>query len=236
MSTMISVAKLHLNKRVMTFGVPLAIIAMVALISALISLLILRAGGVPGSAEWVAGSRLNFGMAYGLAGFLGYMGVQSVATTFPFALTLGATRRDFTAGTLLWAVLISAYVAVAMCLLLLLELATGHWFSDFYIFDVALLGSGNPAVLLLAVFLGTLAVLTLGGVFGASWLRFGPRGPQILGIGLLLVIAAVLLVIMPSIGEIVAAFEAWWLVIAAAVIIPVSALGTWLLLRSASVR
>ena len=87
----ISTARLHFNKRETTLVVPLYITGLVALVSVLISLLYWRAGSLPGTDGWIEGSQANPGIAYSLAGFLGYLGVQSVATTFPFALTLGET-------------------------------------------------------------------------------------------------------------------------------------------------
>lgn len=233
---MIANTKLHLNKREATFGVPLYITAMVAVISVLISLVFWRAGSLPGTEGWIQGSQSNPGILYALAGFLVYLGVQSVATTFPFALTLGATRRGFTAGTLLWNVIVSAYLALVFAALALIEIATDHWFAGFYIFDIYVLGAGDLSLLLPIVFLGVLSMLTIGGVFGASWMRFGALGPQLIAVAVAVVLVGTLIVIMPSAAEIIAAFQLWWLAVAAGIVIIASAIGTWLLLRSAIVR
>jgi hypothetical protein len=236
MSTMISTTKLHFNKREVTFGVPLYITGLVAVVSVLISFLFWRAGSLPGTDGWVQGSRSNPGIAYSLAGFLVYLGVQSVATTFPFALTLGATRRAFAAGTFLWAVAVSAYLAVVFAVLTTIEIATDHWFSDFYIFDVYVLGAGDLGLVLPTVFFGVLSMLTIGGVFGAAWLRFGARGPQTVGVSVGVVLAVALIIVIPSAADILAEFQPWWLAIAATIVVALSSAGTWRLLRSASVR
>lgn len=236
MSMTISTTKLHLNKREATFGVPLYITAVVAVISVLISFLFWRSGSVPGTPAWVQGSQSNPGIAYALAGFLGYLGVQSVATTFPFALTLGATRRGFVGGTFLWGVAASAYMTLVFAVLTMVEIATDHWFSGFYIFDIYVLGAGDLSVLIPIVFLGVLSVLTVGGVFGASWIRFGAKGPQFVGIGVAVVLALALILVLPAVGDLLAAFQLWWLAVAAACAIALSCVGTWLLLRSATVR
>lgn len=236
MSAILPTTKLHLNKREVTFLVPLYIIAMVAVVSILISLLFWRSGSTPGTADWIQGSQFNPGMAYSLPGFLVYLGVQSIATTFPFALTLGTTRRSFVGGTLVWSIITSAYLAVPFALLTLLELATNHWFVGFYVFDIHVLGAGNLGLLLPIVFLGTLSMLTLGGVFGASWIRFGTRGPQLIGTGVAVVIIAALIIVIPSASDILAAFKLWWLAIAAVIVIALSSLGTWEMLRTAIVR
>lgn len=236
MNTTISTIKLHFNKRETTFLVPLYITATVAVISVLIALLFWRGGSIPGTAEWIQNSQSNPGILYALAGFLVYLGVQSVATTFPFALTLGATRRGFTAGTLLWSVSLSAYLTLVFAVLTLIEIATDHWFVGFYIFDIYLLGAGDLGRLLPMVFLGVLSLLTIGGVFGASWLRFGTRGPQLIAVGVVIVLVVAVIVILPAAAQIIADFQLWWLAVVAGAAIAVSSIGTWLLLRSAIVR
>ncbi|WP_169166642.1 hypothetical protein [Cellulomonas taurus] len=236
MTDTLAATRLHLNKREMTFVVPLGITGLVALISVLIMVLLIRAGQTPGTDAWVEGARSNGGMLWGLCGFIGYMGVQSVATTFPFALTLGATRRHFVFGTVLWWAITSAYLAAIFTVLLAIELATGHWFADFYIFDVFLLGSGSLAKIAVIVFLGSMSIYSLGGVFAASWVRFRNRGPIVLGTALVLAVLVVLILAVPSFRSIVEAFRAWWLIVAAVAVIAGSSIGTWAFLRGSSVR
>jgi len=236
MSAVVSTVRLHLNQRTTSFLVPLYITGMVAVISILISLIFWRAGSEPRSEGWIMGSQSNPGIIYGLAGFLIYLGVASVSTTFPFALTLGATRRAFTAGTLLWNATMAVYLAAVFAVLLALELLTDHWFVGFYIFDIHALGAGDFGRLFVVVTLGVLTALTLGGVFGASWVRFGARGPQFIAIGVVLAIALVLIILIPQAATILQSFEDWWLAVAAGIVIVIAAAGTWLLLRPASVR
>jgi hypothetical protein len=236
MKAIASTVKLHLNLREYTFVVPLSITGMVAAISVLISLIFMRSGSVPGSAEWIYGSQANPGILYALAGFLVYMGVASVATTFPFALSLGATRRAFVAGTLVWYAITAAYIAVILAVLAAIEVATGHWFAGFYIFDVNVLGAGDTGRLLTIVFLGVLSALTIGGVFGAAWIRFAARGPQLIAVGVVLTLAILTIVIVPEAAAVFAAFRLWWLAVVAGVVIVLAATGSWLLLRPAIVR
>ena len=236
MTALLATTRLHVNKREISFLVPLYITGTVAVLSVLLSLLFVRSGSVPGSAEWITGSRENPAMIYALPGFLVYLGIQSVATTFPFALTLGSTRKSFVSGTLLWAIITSTYLTIVFAVLTMIEIATGHWFAGFYVFDVNVLGAGNLAHLVPIVFLTSLSMLTIGGVFGASWVRFGARGPQLLGTGLTVVIIVALIIIMPAAPTLLAGFEMWWLAVAAAVVIALASIGTWLMLRSAIVR
>lgn len=236
MSSAISTLKLHVNKREVTFVVPLYITALVVIVSLLISFIFFRIGSTPGSPEWVENSRNNMGMVWALAGFLVYLGVQSVATTFPFALTLGSTRKAFTTGTFLWMAVTSAYLSALYAALLMLEKLTNQWFGSTYIFDVYVLGGGHFGRLLAIVFLGSLSMMVIGGAFGAVWVRFGTKGPVALGVGLTLVLLLAFALVIPSLGEIFAAFELWWLAIAAGIAIVLSWIGTWLPLRTATVR
>lgn len=236
MNAVISAVKLHLNQRRSTFLVPLWIAAVVGIISVIIALIFWRGGSQPGSPDWVQSSQSNPGVIYALGGFLVYFGVASVATTYPFALTLGSTRRAFVAGTLIWQAIVAAYVAVVFLILSLIELATNHWFIGFYVFDIYALGAGDPRRLLPIMFLGVLDFLAIGAVFAAAWVRFGLRGPQVLGLGLIVAIGIGIAIVVPDIASIAAAFQLWWLALAAGVIVVLASLGTWLFLRSAVIR
>ena len=236
MSAVISAVQLHLNRRRAIFLVPLWIAAVVGIISVIIALIFWRGGSQPGTADWIHSSQSNPGIVYALGGFLTYLGVSSVASTYQFALTLGSTRRAFVVGTLLWQAFIAAYVAVVFLVLCLIEIATHHWFLGFYAFDIYVLGAGNPWRLLAIVFLGVLSFLAIGAVFAAAWVRFGLRGPQLLALGLVVVLGLGIAIVVPDFGAIVAAFQLWWLAITAGVIIALASLGTWLFLRSAVIR
>ncbi|GAB2818649.1 hypothetical protein GCM10027022_05870 [Alpinimonas psychrophila] len=236
MSAVVSTVRLHLNRRAATFIVPLTIAGTVALISVLIALIFWRSGSQPGSEGWIYGSQSNPGIVYALLGFLGYLGVSTVATTFPFALTLGATRRAFVAGTLIWDAMMAAYIAVIFAILTAIEIATNHWFVGFYIFDIYVLGGADMPRLLLIVFLGVLTTLTIGGVFAAGWVRFGALGPQLIAVGVVLALAIAAITLVPQAAAIATAFQLWWLAAASVTVIILAAIGTWLLLRPAIVR
>jgi hypothetical protein len=86
------------------------------------------------------------------------------------------------------------------------------------------------------VFLGVLGCLTVGGVFAAAWERFGVRGPQAIAVGLVLALAITAIIVVPDLPAIVAAFQLWWLAVAAGALSLLAAVGTGLLLRSAVIR
>lgn len=237
MNRIVKVSRLHLNKWDTFVLVPVIILGIVMVVSIIIALAIQRSMGLePSSPEYIEGARWNQSIMWALPGFLVYYGVQAVATTYPFGLALGATRRDFILGTFLANALQSAYVAALMLVLLGLEIVTGHWFFGVYVLDVNLVGAGNPFVLGAAAFVGTLFCLTVGGVFGAVWVRFGPKGPAVMGLAIGLVLALTLLIIAPRLGEIFAAMTGGILALGAAVATAIALVGTWFAMRRASVR
>ena len=231
-----NVTKLQLNKPMVAFGVPLFVVLATSLISVLIVIAIQRAGGDPQSAEYIEGARWNQSLLWALPGFLVYFGVQAVSTTFPLALVLGATRRSFVLGTALSNLLQSVYITVLMLILLGLEKATNHWGMGIYVFDVVLIGDGKPVAFGLTLLIGTFLMLTIGGFFGSVWVRFGPKGPVLLGVGLGLLLAVSIVIIAPYFGEIFVHVTRTRVAIGATLAALIMVLATWGTMRRASVR
>ena len=236
MNRVLNVTRLQLNKRDVSFIVPPSIVGLVLVISAIIAIALQRAGLDPNNPDYAAGARNNLGVVWSLPGFLVYYGVQAVSTTFPFAMALGATRRSYVLGTALANVLTSVYVTVILAVLLLIELATGHWWLDIYVLDNHALGAGDVWRLIPTAFLGVLFCTTIGGLFAAIWVRYGNKGPAIFGLALGLLLAVLVLALVPYAREIFEGFSAAKLAGAAAALIVVSLLGTWLAMRRTAVR
>lgn len=237
MNRILKVTRLHLNKLSTYASVPPIILAFVLVVTVIIQVAIQRGTGAdPLSPEYIEGARWNQAILWSLPGFLVYYGVQAVSTTYPFALALGTTRRNFILGTMLANALQALYITVLMLVLLWLELATNHWFIGVYVLDVHLTGSGDPLILGVSSFLGVLFCLTIGGLFAAVWVRFGNKGPALMGIGLGLVLAVTLLILAPNLGEIFASLTGGGVALGVIVVILVSLVGTWFAMRRASVR
>lgn len=236
MNSILKVTKLHLNKPAVMFGVPAQIITIVLIVTALIAFILQRAGLDPSAADYAEGARWNQGMIWSLPGFLIYYGVQAVSTTYPFALALGATRRAHVLGTALANVVLSLFVAAFMLVLLGLELATNHWFFGVYALDVYMLGAGNPLVLAVTAFMLTFVSTSLGGLFGAVWVRYGSKGPTVVALGLGLIVLVLVLIFVPQLGAIIAAITRPILVAVGAGFVALTLLGTWWVMRRASVR
>lgn len=231
------VTRLQFNVPSNTVVTPPAILALVLAVSIVVSLIVQRASGVSATDPgYVSDMQWNAGVIWSLPGFLIYLGVQSVATQFPFALALGCTRRSFALGTLLSHLVISIYLAALGAIGLGIEILTGHWFSGVYMFDTRALGGGSAGILMLTLFLVALVSLSVGGAFGAVWGRFGARGPLVVAIVLALALALGVLASVPAWPWIGAHFARWWLLAAAMIVSGLAVLGELLCLRRTSVR
>jgi hypothetical protein len=229
----LAVARLHATRRNLTFAAPAFCVLVTAAISLIVYLVLIRTGATnsPGyDPQW------NMAMAYALPGFFGYLGTTMVATSFPFALALGATRRAFVAGTLLTYLMIAAYTAAMFTVMLGLERATGHWFAGIHVFDTHVLGGGDPLRCAAIGFLGSLTVFAISAAFASAWTRFRGKGPAGIGLGIVLVLGMTAVAIGPRLGQVFAGFRLWWLAVAAVVVIAVALGGMYLFLRRASVR
>jgi len=211
-------------------AIPAGILVAVVIVMIGVTVAVVRAGGSGADLDY------NGSVVWSLGGFIVATGVQAVSATFPLALALGSTRRTFTVGLLATSALQAALLTLASLVLLGLELATGGWFVGARVLSDSTLGGGNPLALIAVVYLSALSALAVGGLFGASWVRFGPRGPMLLGVAIAAVALLAVLILVPEIGAIARSFEAWWLAIAAVAVIAVSTLGEYLLLRRANVR
>lgn len=235
-ATPISITRLHLTKRMYVFGVPSLILGIVIVVSLLIALGMSRFGIDISSAEHLENMRYNSGVLWSLPGFLIYLGVQAVSTTFPFGMSLGTTRRAYSIGTALYFALQSAYIAAVAMVLYGLELATGHWFLNSPVFDVWALGAGGVFPVGATMFTLAFFSLTLGGLFGALYVKAGSRGPLIFAVCLGIAILVTLVILAPHLGAIAAALNRWS-VLAAALGLSVAAVaGEYVALRGASVR
>lgn len=226
------VLRLHFAQRSTLLLTPPGIMALVFVITAIIAFVFFRTGSVPGSDLWVESSRNNGAVFWALPGFFGWLGVQTVALTFPLALSLGSTRRTFVLGTVLTHVTLAAYVTLMLLVILGLEVLTNHWFVGLYVADVNILGAGNPGVLAIAAFLGTLTVLSVGGAFAAAWVRFGAIGPTALAVGTVLSLGLLVILLVPAF----ASFQLWWLTVAGVTAIVLALGAQYLFLRTSSVR
>lgn len=236
MSRPTSILKLHLTKRMYVFGVPAVILGVVIVITMLIAVGLSRFGVDTTSADYLEGIRYNSGVLWSLPGFLIYLGVQAVSTTFPFGMSLGTTRRAYSVGTALYFALQAAYISHLSVVLYYLEVATGHWFLNAYALDVAALGGPNILAVAATVFTLAFSALSIGGLFGALYVKAGARGPLVLAIILALTLVIALVILAPQLPSIVAALTRWSVLAIALALSLAAVVGEYLSLRTATVR
>jgi hypothetical protein len=210
--------------------IPLGILVGVVIVMSVVTALIVQGGGSAADLEY------NGAVIWSLFGFIVALGVQAVSVSFPLALALGSTRRTFTLGTLASALGEALALTAAALLLLGLEALTGGWFVGAHVLSDATLGGGNPLVLVAVMVGGMLTALTVGGLYGAAWVRFGFIGPLGLGIATALLVLIVLITFLPAAALVVQALGVWTWALAGAVLIIVSVAGQYVLLRRATVR
>lgn len=231
-----AVVRMHFNRRFSALAMP-PILNVGIVVLMVVVVLTMKAAGVPtASQDVVDGLRSNAGIVSSLAAFLIYLGVQAATSCFAFATSLGTTRHDYVLGTGLYFLLQTAYVSAILSVLLALELATGHWFIGAHALDVNLLGNGNWSAFLPVVLAGTLATQAIGAMFGASWLRFGNRGPLLISAVMVLMLAASILIVVPNWATVVAEASFVWAALVLFVVGAVALVATGAFLRRTTVR
>ncbi|WP_203567683.1 hypothetical protein [Aestuariimicrobium ganziense] len=236
MNRVLSVTRMHLGRRVASFVFPLGLALGVVLAMVLIVAAIRLAGVDTMSEGFARGTASNGGIVWTLVGFSTALGVQAATACFALATALGTTRRDYVLGTAAYFAIQGLAMTAMLSVLLVIERATEHWFLGARTLDVVMLGSGDWGRFLPTVFLGSLAALALGALLGASWLRFGNRGPAVISGIVVLAAAIALVIIVPRLDAIVAAAQFSWVPIGLAVVTLVAFGGAAVFLRRTSVR
>ena len=73
-------------------------------------------------------------------------------------------------------------------------------------------------------------------MFGASWLRFGSRGPLLISAVLVMLLVGAILIAIPRWASVAAAFSLYWVALALVLLGALSLLATGGFLRRTSVR
>ena len=86
------------------------------------------------------------------------------------------------------------------------------------------------------MFIGTFACLSIGGAFGAVWVRWGSKGPTLLAIGIGLILVLLLLLLVPYFAEIVAGITRPRVALFGIAVSVLAVIATWGWMRRTSVR
>ncbi|MFD4292766.1 ABC transporter permease [Rhodococcus sp. NPDC058505] len=141
------------------------------------------------------------GSVTALAGFAIAFYVQALTQSFPFALGLSVTRREFYTATTLMAVAQSAIFAVAVWALSLVEAATDGWGVHMRMFGITRYFTDSPLVQLLCLFSILLLSTGVAMLAGAIYQRWRTTG---------LLAAGVALLVTLGLAAIVITWAEWW--------------------------
>ncbi|GAA3709801.1 hypothetical protein GCM10022377_24330 [Zhihengliuella alba] len=229
------IVRLHFVDRSRMIDGPLLIMGGVVVVVVLVMVLLVSFTDVP-RAELSEGFRYNQAAIWCLSGYFMNIGVMAYARTMPYAMGLGATRRQYFWGTTVALALEALVIAVMMVVFLFLERLTGHWFTGARMFDTYLTGNGDYGSLFAIGFGLSAAMLFLGSLFAALWMRWGGKGVVACIAGTVLVLLGLVALVLSLEIDVVAWFVPFGFWKVAAVLLgisAVSALGSWLVLRRA---
>lgn len=116
------------------------------------------------------------GAVTALLGFVVAFYLQAMNQSFPFALGLSVTRREFYRATLVMALAQSAVFAVALQILAVVESATGGWGVHMRMFGLARYFTDSLAVELLSLFAILLLTTGIAMLAGAIYQRWRTTG------------------------------------------------------------
>ncbi|MDQ4119255.1 MAG: hypothetical protein M3235_20190 [Actinomycetota bacterium] len=127
--------------------------------------------------------------------------LQTMTQTFPFALSLGITRRSFYLGAGLVLLAETLLHSVLLTVLLAVEQATGGWGLDLRFFGVGFLVQSGPVAQVAAYGAPLLALGLLGMMIGTLFKRWGQIGLYAAGIGTTLVLGGLVALVT---------WQQWW--------------------------
>jgi hypothetical protein len=188
MTTYLNVARYHLVQRLNYLVLPWAILAFVFGVDVLI-LAMTPAGD--SAHRYVGGLGSIFILTF-------ILGLQSVARSLPFGLTLGLSRRSYYVGTALLAGALSAVAATVIAVGQAVERATGGWGLSMGFFRVPYILNGSWYLTWLTSFVALTLLFVYGMWFGLVYRRWNLLGlvaflaaqVSVLVIGALLVTSA----------------------------------------------
>jgi hypothetical protein len=173
------VCRFHLLQRMNYFVLPLAILAFGFLVDVVV-LKLTPAGHSPD--RWVGG----LGAIYVLVFVLG---VQSVARSLPYALSLGITRRAYYVGTALLAAAFGGTYGLLIALGQVIERATDGWGFKMAFFRVPYILDGSWYLTWLTSGVVLALLFVLGTWFGLAFRRWNLVGAIGLGAALISLLA-----------------------------------------------
>jgi hypothetical protein len=173
-----NVIRLHLANPFTILITPLMIMALIFFVNWVIWFLVRSASPTdPQSVQDVSTGFQFSGASLWTFVYMMVVAIQAMNLTFSFALGFGSTRRDFSLGTGVAFVGLSAFYALLYTVLALVENATNGWGLGGAMFNSIYFGlDENWGVRLFNTFATFLFFFAIGSVFGAIYVRSRARG------------------------------------------------------------
>ncbi|SFS67758.1 hypothetical protein [Paenibacillus sp. BC26] len=130
------------------------------------------------------------------------IGIVSLSQTFPFALGLSVRRRDFFLGSMLMISLLSAGIAIILCLLSYIEGSViDGWGVSLYFFHLPYISDGNAFLQIVIFFSVMLNLYMIGFLCASVHRRFGRNGMYVFSIVAVLVLTVITYIVK---------YMGWW--------------------------
>ncbi|MER7448406.1 hypothetical protein [Microbacterium sp. NPDC097977] len=123
------------------------------------------------------------------------IGISAMTLTFPFSQAMSITRRDFFVGTMLTAILGSAFLAALFLLGGGIEVATNGYGVNGYVFYLPWLWEAGPLGAFVVYFALALFLFVLGFTGATIYKSWGPTVVTIVGVGLSLVLVGLVFLV-----------------------------------------
>lgn len=192
MKRTLDVARLHMVAWPLIIGWPMGVLAMSFAISYAIFALIPPTG-----------NEFNFtGSVLSMYGFAVGFYIQAITQTFPFALGISVTRREFFTASALVGIAQSAVLATIVFVLSVVESATSGFGVHLRMFGILRYMTDNPAWEWIGIFSTLLLVAAIGLFIGVLYQRFRITG---------LLVSALATIIAFGAVAVVVTWQRWWL-------------------------
>ncbi|MFS0724552.1 hypothetical protein [Paenibacillus sp. 1P07SE] len=188
MNRSVKIISLHLRNPFLLAGLPWVIVFSSFLINLLISFYL-------EDAMYTGGLAALFIIIF-------VTGITIVPQTFPLALGLGATRRDYFIGTVLTGLLMGVFSTVVVTLLGAIEQASGSWGTGLHFFHLPYLHDGSLIQQLILFLLLYMFFFFCGLAIAAVYRRYG-RSSLLIALLAALVLGTLLSYYMTEMG--------WWM-------------------------
>ncbi|MFM1726380.1 ABC transporter permease [Rhodococcus sp. PAM 2766] len=226
---LMAVCRLHAVSWPLLLVAPAAILAVTFAINLTIFALIDSEGEIHGT-----------GAVLALYGFVVAFYTQAMTQTYPFALGLSVTRRQFFAATTVVAVLQSIAFATVLQALSVIEAATGGWGVDMRMFGVLRYVTDSAVLQSVTLFASLLLTTAIAMLLGAVYQRWRTPGFLIAGIGTIGLLGLTAVVVTwarwwPAIGSWFVDAPRWLVFVGVPLAAAVAAIAaTWSVLRRAT--